>query len=273
MKRPKVSVSVATYNHEKYIGRALDSILMQKVNFEYEIVIGEDCSTDHTREIVLSYKDRYPEKIRLLLHESNVGMLENLKQLVLECNGQYVAKLEGDDYWTDPQKLQKQVTFLDCHPDYVACAHNVHIVDENGAVRKDMPDHYWEDETFTIEEYQKSGVLGGHTASQVYRNIFKDMPEYRLQAFLNEPINEDERLNLYLALEGKKFISKEYMANWMVGGAIGRPPCGPQMNLSLRNTDLTVISIWSAWRKPVMIMIWIFRGRKRMFSFIWFIKA
>lgn len=230
MGRPKVSVSVATYNHEKYIGRALDSILMQEVDFEYQIVIGEDCSTDNTRRIVLSYKEKYPEKIKLLLHEFNIGMLENLKSLVLECDGQYVAKLEGDDYWTDPRKLQKQVNFLDSHPDYVACAHNVHIVDEGGAIRKDMPDRYWNDETFTIKKYQKSAVLGGHTASQVYRNIFKDMPQYRLQAFFDEPLNEDERLNLYLALEGKKFIFKEYMANWMVGW-------GGNWTTAMRSTD------------------------------------
>ena len=98
MKRPKVSISVATYNHEKYISRALDSILMQEVNFDYEIVVGEDCSTDNTRRIILDYQEKYPNKFKLLLQESNVGMLENLKQLVLQCNGQYVAKLEGDDY-------------------------------------------------------------------------------------------------------------------------------------------------------------------------------
>jgi glycosyltransferase involved in cell wall biosynthesis len=116
--KPIVSVLMITYNHEKYIAQAIDSVLMQKSNFDYEIVIGEDSSTDKTREIVLNYKTRYPNKIKLLLHETNVGMLKNFVDTINNCTGTYVALLEGDDYWIDPYKLQKQVDFLDTNPDY-----------------------------------------------------------------------------------------------------------------------------------------------------------
>lgn len=111
-KKPLVSVWMITYNHEKFIAQAIDSVIMQKTNFDYEIVIGEDCSTDRTREIVLEYKAKHPDKFKLLLQEKNVGMMQNFIVTLKTCNGKYIALLEGDDYWTDPLKLQKQVDFL-----------------------------------------------------------------------------------------------------------------------------------------------------------------
>lgn len=110
--RMKVSVLMITYNHEKFIAQAIDSILMQQVNFDYEIVIGEDCSTDGTRAIVIQYQKEYPDKIRLLLPEENLGMHKNFVQTFRACQGEYIALLEGDDYWTSPRKLQKQVDFF-----------------------------------------------------------------------------------------------------------------------------------------------------------------
>ncbi len=107
-----------TYNHEKYIAQAIESALMQKTNFDYEIVIGEDCSTDGTREIVKYYAEKYPEKIRAIFNEKNLGMIPNFINTLNKCRGKYIAMLEGDDYWTDPYKLQKQVDFLESHPDY-----------------------------------------------------------------------------------------------------------------------------------------------------------
>jgi len=128
----KVSVSIITYNHEKFIGQALDSVLMQEANFEYEIVVGEDCSTDNTREILLGYRDKYPAKIRLLLPENNQGVIRNFVQTYKSCKGKYIATLDGDDYWTSPKKLQSQVEFLDRHPDFSMCYHPVrNFYDDN----------------------------------------------------------------------------------------------------------------------------------------------
>src|SRR5918998_6653247 len=100
----KVSVLVTTYNHEKFIAQAIDSILAQKVTFDYEIVIGEDGSTDTTRDIVLTFRRRYPKRIRLLLPQRNLGFYGNIifEQALEACRGQYIALLEGDDYWTSP---------------------------------------------------------------------------------------------------------------------------------------------------------------------------
>jgi glycosyltransferase involved in cell wall biosynthesis len=121
----KVSVQVITYNHEKYIAQAIESVLMQEVNFDYEIVIGEDCSTDKTREIVLAYQEKHPDKIRALLRERNLGGMKNVVETFNACRGEYIAALEGDDYWTSPHKLQKQVDYLDQHPECALCFHNV----------------------------------------------------------------------------------------------------------------------------------------------------
>jgi glycosyltransferase involved in cell wall biosynthesis len=123
----KVSVLTITYNHEEFIAQAIDSFLMQQVNFDYEIVIGEDCSTDNTRDIVINYQKKYPDKIRALLPEKNLGMQKNFLQTLKACQGKYIALCEGDDYWTDPLKLQKQVDFLEANSNFALCFHNAKI--------------------------------------------------------------------------------------------------------------------------------------------------
>ena len=121
---PLVSVWITAYNHEKYIAEALDGVLNQQTNFDYEIVLGEDGSTDRTREIVLAYQKKYPGKFKLFLPEKNMGMLEITKPTFEMCTGKYIAFLDGDDYWTDPLKLQKQVDLLEANPDISFCYHN-----------------------------------------------------------------------------------------------------------------------------------------------------
>lgn len=111
------------YNHERYIAQALDSALAQRTDFAYEIVIGEDCSTDNTRAIAIEYAKRFPDKIRLLAHEKNLGIWDNDQAIIRACRGEYIAWLESDDYWSSADKLQKQVDFLDSNPDFSACFH------------------------------------------------------------------------------------------------------------------------------------------------------
>ncbi|MEI8136309.1 MAG: glycosyltransferase [Bacteroidota bacterium] len=114
----KVSVLLLTYNQEKYIAQAINSVLDQKVDFDFEILIGEDCSTDRTREIAKEFALNNPEKIKLVISDRNVGPVKNEKRLVEAAKGKYLAFLEGDDFWTDPLKLQKQTEFLEKNPDY-----------------------------------------------------------------------------------------------------------------------------------------------------------
>jgi len=127
----KVSVLMVTYNHEKYIAQAIESVLMQRAGFDYELIIGEDCSTDQTRAIVRYYYERFPHKIKVFFNAHNLGMMANAMQVASACTGQYSTALDGDDYWTSPDKLQKQVDFMDSHPDFALCCHNVQYLYEH----------------------------------------------------------------------------------------------------------------------------------------------
>lgn len=130
----KVTIFLLTYNHEKFIAQAIESILMQEVNFAYEIVIAEDCSTDKTRDIVIDFQQKQPDKIRLFLAERNLNSNSFYVQGLQICQGQYIALLDGDDYWSSPDKLQKQVDFLDANPELSICFHNVNVVYEEGNI-------------------------------------------------------------------------------------------------------------------------------------------
>ena len=126
-----VSISCITHNHEKFITQAIESFLMQETNFEFEIVIGDDCSTDRTKEIILSYVDKFPGKIRFINRLKNIGSAPNFMQTIKECNGKYIALCEGDDYWTDPLKLQKQVDFLEENSEYVLTSTQYEIINDS----------------------------------------------------------------------------------------------------------------------------------------------
>lgn len=120
-----------TYNHEKYIAQAIESVLMQETNFACEFIIGEDCSTDRTRSMVKEYESRYPDRIRLLLHDKNLGSHENFLQCYQACKGKYIALIEGDDFWTSKNKLQTQVNFLENHSECAMCYHRCKIARED----------------------------------------------------------------------------------------------------------------------------------------------
>ncbi len=118
VKEPLVSAKMITYNHAPYIAQAIEGVLQQEVDFPYELVIGEDCSTDGTREIVFDYQKKYPDIIRVITSDKNVGARKNGLRTGKPCRGKYIAYCEGDDYWHHPLKLQKQVDFLECNTDY-----------------------------------------------------------------------------------------------------------------------------------------------------------
>ncbi len=124
---PLVSVAVPVYNHEKYIEKALEGALGQKTTFEFEIVVGDDFSTDGTRNILERFKKLYPDKIFLVLQNSNQGVVRNSSDIYKNCRGKYIAMLEGDDYWSYEYKLQKQVDFLEQNEDYIGCFHDAQI--------------------------------------------------------------------------------------------------------------------------------------------------
>jgi glycosyltransferase involved in cell wall biosynthesis len=135
-----VSVAVTCYNQEKYIAQTVESIVSQETNFGYEIIIADDYSTDRTREILLRYKEKYPDKINLIFNEKNKGLITNYTQTLQQTKGQYIAQCAGDDYWIDNQKLQKQFDFLSNNPDY-AMVHTqlLHYIEKNDSFEQVVP--------------------------------------------------------------------------------------------------------------------------------------
>lgn len=120
--KPIVSIIMLAYNHAKYVDQAIESVLSQKTELKYELLIGEDCSIDDTLEKCLEYQTSFPEIVKVFHEKSNVGVFQNYQRLVDEAKGQYIAILEGDDYWLDDKKLDKQVALLASHPEYYWCA-------------------------------------------------------------------------------------------------------------------------------------------------------
>ena len=134
-----VSVFVLTYNQEIFIGQTIESILMQKTDFDYQLVIGEDFSTDKTRIICEEFAEKYPKKIKLLKSlNSNIGLISNYMRTIRECDGKYIAICDGDDYWIDEFKLQKQVDILEKNPDYSIVYTKVKRLFPNGEIKESI---------------------------------------------------------------------------------------------------------------------------------------
>ncbi|MDH3442419.1 MAG: glycosyltransferase [Deltaproteobacteria bacterium] len=172
---PLVSVCLITYNHREFFRQAIDSVLMQRTEFSFEIIIGDDGSIDGTTDTVLDYHRRFPEKIRVLLAKENLGKqtgngrLNGIRTL-RACRGKYIAFLEGDDYWTDSKKLQKQVEFLESNPDYAGAFHDTSILDADGAAGN--PRSWWQDFGARLDvtlEDTISRITPFHTSSFVFR--------------------------------------------------------------------------------------------------------
>ena len=180
MEAPLVSVCMITYNHAPYIAEAIEGVMMQKCNFQFELIIGEDCSTDDTRTIVLQYKEKFPNKIRLLLREENLGMERNFIETMQATKGKYIALCEGDDYWTDSYKLQKQVDFLEKNPDVGLVAHRLKVFNQNsGIFSEDWLGYLFENGNdeyeITLSEYFR--IWANHPCTVMFRTSMYDMED------------------------------------------------------------------------------------------------
>lgn len=166
-----LSVVMITYFAENYIAEAIESVLMQETEYSYEIVISDDCSKDSTQEILKKYEAKYPNKIRLFFNEENVGLSMNNYLARCQCKGRYIAVLDGDDYWIDPQKIQWQVKFLDSHPDHYAVACSVQGRYGNSEKAFAIyPEKRYRNKTITMDTYLKGGIFG--TNGMMMRNAF-----------------------------------------------------------------------------------------------------
>lgn len=205
-----LSICMITYNHKDYLKQAIDGVLMQKTDFEYELIIANDNSPDNSDEIIQAYINSHPNghKIKYLNNEVNLGMMPNFINAFKNCSGKYIALCEGDDYWTDEFKLQKQVDFLEKNKDFSICFHKIKI-DNNGVILDDDITKKTKQIT-TIKNLAKGNYM--HTCSVVFRNnLFDKFPEY----FANAPVG-DYFLHMLNARYGKIYCLEGIMANYRV---------------------------------------------------------
>lgn len=219
----KVSVIFITYNHGKYVEKALRSILEQETNFPFEVVVGDDISTDDTRSIIENVAKSYPDRqVRFVKREKNTGRPTlNVYETTYECSGEYLAYLEGDDYWIGKDKLQKQVDFLENHKEYIAVTHSCKLIDEEDAeiVDEDLLKvgkmYDWSG-PFTYNDFCYSGQWAGHYATVVSRNIYKNNVNnfdysiiYKAHDFVDDAV-----ILLFLLLQGDIYRMDEVMSAW-----------------------------------------------------------
>lgn len=201
---PKVSILCITFNQSEFIEQTLDSFLSQVTDFPYEIIIHDDCSTDGTTAIVERYAKKHPEKIRLYLENENQYSKHNfefIKDMYINAKGEYIATCEGDDYWTDENKLQKQIDFMDSNSDYAICFHTTRVVYEKSKQKSyeypDVKDEKW----YTLEQLFTINYIP--TASAVYR-------KQNYANFISDMMPGDWYTHLFHAQFGKiKFLDEE----------------------------------------------------------------
>lgn len=206
---PKVSICMITYRHEQFIEEAINGVLMQECDFEIQLILANDCSPDGTDEVIKKIIKTHPRAgvITYIKHAKNKGMMANFLFSLQQCKGEYVALCEGDDYWTDSLKLQKQVDFLDANRDYVLSFHNATIIKSHkkvsGVFNKFLKSDY------TPNEILKNWITP--TASMVFRNVITEFP-----LFLKEAPHGDLALRVYLCEFGKVGAFNEIMSVYRI---------------------------------------------------------
>lgn len=220
---PLVSIDCLTYNHAPYVRKCLDGLLMQKTSFGYEILIHDDASTDGTQQIIQEYERLYPDIVKPIYQTENQyskGVSMSATFNYSRAQGKYIAICEGDDYWADPYKLQKQVDFLESHPDYVMCCSDAVVSSPDGELDWCR---YSEDTDIPVHDIILGGGAFVQTASLLFRKwlIEKDIPKCNVG---------DYPLQIFAALNGKVrwFAQKQVTYRYASAGSwtsqLGRQP-------------------------------------------------
>ncbi len=213
----EVSVAVITYNMENYIEPLLESILKQKVNFSYEIVIDDDNSPDNTREILLKYKDKFPNIIKLSLRNNNVAGSRNMFGVMNQCRGEYIAILEGDDWWEDENKLQYQYDFLQNNPQYIGMTCNSWCDHGEKPEYSQLMRNRKNTKIFSFKDFQSkefSERLPSSTDTWMFKNIFKLYPNEDFSVFYKaHKMIWDQSLILILYGKGDIFFNPKVVSH------------------------------------------------------------
>lgn len=211
-----VSIVCITYNHASYIRKTLDSFLAQKTSFDYEIIIHDDASTDGTTDIIEEYVQKYPEIIIPIFQTENQyskGIPITSNVVIRHTRGKYIAFCEGDDFWIDENKLEKQVQFLECNLEYIACVHRYIVVDEHDTEIDLVTFGYYEKcGRYTLSDF-KSVELPSQLASLVFRNVVENNEKFLLKRlFDNTCIQGDMKWFLYLLRLGDIYRMEDVMS-------------------------------------------------------------
>ena len=214
-----LSIKILAYNHEKYISKCIDSILSQKTEYAYEILIGEDCSSDGTKRIIEEYEKKYPDIIKVIYHEKNCGCTKNAYALDVKARGKYLAGCEGDDYWCDEYRIQKDVSYLEKNPQYVGVCHKVNVVDgdDNPISLSDVSERvkfwYFEKEIYTLADYE-SWRMPGHGCAMTTINFFRrDDCDYSIVYRASTRVADRTHL-LICAIEGDIICDNDIVATY-----------------------------------------------------------
>jgi GT2 family glycosyltransferase/Flp pilus assembly protein TadD/glycogen synthase/SAM-dependent methyltransferase len=202
---PLVSICCTTFNHEKYLEECIEGILIQKADFPIEVIIHDDASTDRSPDIIQGYVDRYPDLFTPVYQNDNQyskGKKPLVHFVFPKARGKYICLCEGDDYWTDPLKIKKQIDFLEKHSKFVMCYHDTMLVDENSRIIKSSYLNSDSKKDFSKDELIKGAWC--HTLTRCYRNVLSNYPEE-----LNHAFNGDTFLTSLLGFFGKG----KYMAD------------------------------------------------------------
>lgn len=201
---------MVTYNHERYVAQAVESVLMQQTEHTYEIIIGEDCSTDGTRAIVVELAHRHPERIKLRLARRNKGAKKNFVGTLGDCRGKYVVILEGDDYWISPHKLQRQVDALNARPDWAICFHPAQCLYEDGSTGPALLPDGWTKSESKLKDLFVSNFIP--TSGAMFRNrLCWPLPDWFLESTLG-----DWPLHILNAAHGKIGFLPEPMSVYRI---------------------------------------------------------
>lgn len=208
-----VSIQCTAYNHEKFIRETLEGFVMQKTNFRFEAIVHDDASTDGTADIIREFAEKYPDIIKPIYetenqYSKNDGTLTRI--MYKACKGKYIAICEGDDYWTDPYKLQKQVDFLETHPDYVMCSHSYNTYIEE--YKSFEPAYYNEEDiTYNLDMFISREKWLTQPLTCIYSTL-----NFNLEKYLEYKDSKDVTLFYHLLKSGKGFFMKDCMAVYRV---------------------------------------------------------
>ncbi|MBJ6119789.1 glycosyltransferase [Pontibacter sp. BT310] len=246
--KPLVSIICLTYNHERFIAQAIEGFLFQKTSFYFEIIIHDDCSTDKTREVIQPYVEKFPNLYRLIYQDINQYSLgKKIIPLILPyCRGRYIALCEGDDYWIDPHKLQKQVDFLETNQDFNISFHRVKELKESGSEELSNLNSSDKEEVYTIEDLAIRNFI--HTPSIVFRNIFSSVG---FPKWFNESPVGDYVLHMLNARHGKIKYFPEPMAVYRIhSGGVW--------------SSLTRTKVLEKWAKVLLLLILEFNSNAKV---------